>query len=389
MEKFDYIVVGAGIEGSWTAYQLIRDLQKPSVLLLERFPLPHSRGSSHGQTRIIRHAYPESFHTALMPRAFREWRQLEKDAQTDLLISKPLLCVADESGYQGLDNTIARLKEEQAKSNNTISYSELTPKELTKEFPQASFSKTHRGCIEYSAGILLADKCLATVQTQFKKLGGVIKDGFVVTSIIPGEQVQVKGHHQGVEKTEMGGKVAICPGPWAKKMIEPLLGKKLPIKTLRVPVFYWKVKKGGPGAIPASFIDHGAGEFWGIPEVEYKDMIKLCSHSTSDEADPDDRDKSFAHPNHDDLTNYVRKFFPGLEDTPSIIETCMYSVTPDNVSIIDTIPGEPNIAYACGFSGTGFKKAPCVGLMLKGLLNPEGPNDDLIPMEPFSFQRFE
>lgn len=78
--------MNAGIEGSWTAYQLVRDEKRPSVLLIERFHLPHSRGSSHGQTRIIRHAYPESFHTALMPRAFKEWRQLESDSGAHLLM---------------------------------------------------------------------------------------------------------------------------------------------------------------------------------------------------------------------------------------------------------------------------------------------------------------
>jgi sarcosine oxidase / L-pipecolate oxidase len=53
----------------------------------------------------------------------------------------------------------------------------------------------------------------------------------------------------------------------------------------------------------------------------------LCSHSTVDEADPDDRDKNFAHPNHQELTNYIKKNFPGVEDKPSVIETCMYTVT--------------------------------------------------------------
>jgi sarcosine oxidase / L-pipecolate oxidase len=73
-----------GIEGTWTAYQLLRDSAQPSVLLVERFQLPHTRGSSHGQSRVIRHSYAEHFHTALMPKAFAEWRQLEIDSKTTL-----------------------------------------------------------------------------------------------------------------------------------------------------------------------------------------------------------------------------------------------------------------------------------------------------------------
>jgi hypothetical protein len=74
--------------------------------------------------------------------------------------------VADETGYKGLDSTIAQLKQEQARSENDISFRELSNEELSKEFPQATYSKSYRGCIEYSAGILLADKCLATVQVM-------------------------------------------------------------------------------------------------------------------------------------------------------------------------------------------------------------------------------
>ena len=56
-QHYDHIVVGAGINGCWAAYHLAR--RGSSVLLLEKFPLPHSRGSSHGQSRGIRRAYPD------------------------------------------------------------------------------------------------------------------------------------------------------------------------------------------------------------------------------------------------------------------------------------------------------------------------------------------
>ncbi|KAG8237992.1 hypothetical protein J437_LFUL017712, partial [Ladona fulva] len=80
--KFDYIVVGAGIEGSWTAYHLLK--LGHDVLLLEQFTLPHSRGSSHGQTRITRYGYVEDFHAALMEEAYDKWNQLEKEAGVTL-----------------------------------------------------------------------------------------------------------------------------------------------------------------------------------------------------------------------------------------------------------------------------------------------------------------
>jgi len=70
-------------------------------------------------------------------------------------------------------------------------------------------------------------KNIVSSQSQFKKLGGVIRDGFVVTSIVPGERVEVKGQYQGKAASVTGSKLAICPGPWAKKVIEPLLEKSI------------------------------------------------------------------------------------------------------------------------------------------------------------------
>jgi len=42
-----------------------------------------------------------------------------------------------------------------------------------------------------------------------------------------------------------------------------------------VPVFYWKIKENGRGVIPVIYKDRGSGDFWSIPEIEYKNMVKV------------------------------------------------------------------------------------------------------------------
>ena len=61
--RFDTIVIGVGGMGSAALYHLARRGQR--VLGLERFDIPHSMGSSHGVTRIIRLAYYE--HPSYVP----------------------------------------------------------------------------------------------------------------------------------------------------------------------------------------------------------------------------------------------------------------------------------------------------------------------------------
>ncbi|GFN92900.1 peroxisomal sarcosine oxidase [Plakobranchus ocellatus] len=78
---YDVIVIGAGIEGSSCAYNLAKEGMK--VLLIEQFPLPHIRGSSHGQSRITRYAYSKAFYVRMMVDCFPMWAQLEKESGED------------------------------------------------------------------------------------------------------------------------------------------------------------------------------------------------------------------------------------------------------------------------------------------------------------------
>ena len=50
-----------------------------------KFPLPHSRGSSHGQSRGIRKAYPEPFLTQMMHDAYEQWHNLEEENGIQLM----------------------------------------------------------------------------------------------------------------------------------------------------------------------------------------------------------------------------------------------------------------------------------------------------------------
>ena len=103
MSHFDCIVVGAGIEGSATAYSLAQRGQR--TLLLEQvlltlwlyytykhsfiqFPLPHSRGSSHGASRITRKAYPASVpvYTEMMDEAYQLWQLLQHTTDKTLFM---------------------------------------------------------------------------------------------------------------------------------------------------------------------------------------------------------------------------------------------------------------------------------------------------------------
>src|SRR6478672_7488328 len=84
MEHYDVVVCGLGVMGSAALYELAR--RGTRVLGIDRFPPGHDRGSSHGETRIIRLAYFEHpSYVPLVRRAYELWREFEVEAARPLL----------------------------------------------------------------------------------------------------------------------------------------------------------------------------------------------------------------------------------------------------------------------------------------------------------------
>ncbi len=76
MDSYDVAVLGLGAMGSAAAYQLAK--RGRNVLGIDRFSPPHTRGSSHGETRITRLAIGEGPHySPLALRSHEIWREIE------------------------------------------------------------------------------------------------------------------------------------------------------------------------------------------------------------------------------------------------------------------------------------------------------------------------
>jgi sarcosine oxidase/L-pipecolate oxidase len=73
---YDAVVVGGGVMGVCAAFHLAQ--RGKAVLLLEQFEFLHRRGSSHGESRIIRRTYPEACYTEMMSHAYPLWEQAQQ-----------------------------------------------------------------------------------------------------------------------------------------------------------------------------------------------------------------------------------------------------------------------------------------------------------------------
>ncbi|XP_075052942.1 peroxisomal sarcosine oxidase [Mixophyes fleayi] len=378
---FDCIVIGAGIQGSFTAYHLAKNQKK--TLLLEQFPLPHSRGSSHGQTRIIRRAYAEDFYTNMMDESYQLWAELEREAGIQLYRKTGLLVIA-KAGNEEFEAVCKNMEQTQTP------WEHLTAEQLKLKYPGLFLNPGEVVCCDHNGGVLSADKALRAVQEQFQHMGGAIKDGEKVKHVQPGQVVTVTTTSSVYEAKTL----VITAGPWAQKVLSPL-GLELPLKTLRINVCYWKEKISGRSGLQQNFpaflgisLDGEEHEVYGLPSQEYPGLFKICYHG-GNEADPEERELPAKQTQVQDiqiLCNFITKYLPGLHPTPAVMEQCMYTNTPDNNFILDHHPSHKNIIIGCGFSGHGFKLSPLVGKILSELASGKQPSYDL---EPFRVTRFK
>eukprot|EP00106_Octopus_bimaculoides_P018798 XP_014786240.1 PREDICTED: peroxisomal sarcosine oxidase-like isoform X2 [Octopus bimaculoides] len=362
---YDAIVVGAGINGSSTAHYLQKNGYR--TLLLEQFPLPHTRGSSHGQSRIIRKAYLQEIFASMMREAYPMWEQLERDSGTQIYTKRKFLVMCDKQS-----NYVDRVRKTLSTCN--MAFEDVSNERLLNEF-NIKLTPGSKAIIDPEGGILHADKALSTYQDQFVKKGGTLIDETRVLSIIPGQTNQLNTS----KGTFQGRNIVLCLGPWAKSYFQQL-GIEFPLKVMRISVGYYKQKPvvGRQKQIdaPLKLYAKGHDEFYGLPEKEYPGLVKFCLHK-GPEVQPDHRDQVNSDWTLEKCKRVIEESFLGLEPEPSIVESCLYTMTPDELFVLDRHPKYRNIILAAGFSGHGFKLAPVTGKILGEMAMNKAPSYDL------------
>src|SRR5258708_22073033 len=149
---FDVIILGLGAMGSTAAHHLARRGKR--VLGIDQFPPPHNRGSSHGGSRMIRHAYWESpDYIPLVQRAYDLWRSLEKDTGTRMLQITGGINIGSRDGDL-VRRTIA------AAEQHSIPFEVLERREISRSFPVIVAEPNDVAVYEPRAGYLLPEECI-------------------------------------------------------------------------------------------------------------------------------------------------------------------------------------------------------------------------------------
>jgi sarcosine oxidase len=317
-------VVGAGVNGLATAWALRR--RGVDVVVYEQFELGHTRGSSHGGSRIFRLAYPDAKWVRLALEALDGWRELERESGEELLMLDGLL----ELFREGVQSSQAALEACRVDC-------EIFERDEAERRFGVSPAPGALVLFQPAAGIIYADRAMR-----------VLSHGLKI----------VERHKVGSVDDVDEPIVVVTAGPWARRLLAAA-GIDLPVVETRETVAFFSYEGEVPSVV-AEIVLRGHG-FYSLPDPHYG--LKVGSHMRGGPSDPDEvvgpDDQTVQ-----EIVDWTNERFPRAGREPLHAETCFYTTTDDERFILER-HGRVVVGSAC--SGHGFKFAPAVGERLAAL----------------------
>jgi len=356
MQHADVLVIGCGGVGSAALYHLAR--RGVSVVALDRFAVAHDRGSSHGETRIIRQAYFEHpDYVPLCRASYDLWDALSAECGKALRHETGLLQVGAEDGFvvSGVLGSASR---------HGLEVERLSSRDVARRFPGYVVPEGMCGVLEARGGYLDVEECVRAHVELATRHGARVEVGVAVRSwSVRGGTIEVE--------TDRGAwsadRLVVTAGAWASSLLADL---GVPFEVRRKPLFWFHsdaaAYRADRGA-PAFLFDLPDGVFYGFPDLG-DGRLKAAEHTGGDPVDdPLDVDRALRESDSARLTGFLSRHLPGVTDQVVAHAVCMYTMTPDEHFVVDRHPAHPSVVFAAGLSGHGFKMASVLGKALAEL----------------------
>jgi len=389
----DVAVVGLGAVGSAACWELTR--RGAAVLGLDRFSLLHARGSSHGDSRMVRLAYYEHpDYVPLLRRAYAGWEALEQASGQRLLYKTGGL-------YMGRMESPGELVPEslRAAREHELPHELLDRDEVRRRYPTFELPEDYGALWEPEAGFVLPERAIAG------HLRLALEAGARIHGHQPVIRLEIHPDHVQVvtpQNRYRAGHVVLAGGPWSAGLLaavsEPGKSEASPPlelglqATRQVMAWVWPDEPGRYrlGEMPVWAVEservgqprdpdadprgpHGrddpGGLWYGFPILGNRSDrpgMKVGNHFPGPPVDPDRRDFRVPRPEDAEaLLPHIQRYAPGAVKTLLGLGVCLYTMSPDGHFVVDRHPAHPDrISFACGLSGHGFKLAPALGRLL-------------------------
>jgi sarcosine oxidase len=334
------VVVGAGLLGLSTAWQLIR--RRRDVMVLETARVGHAGCGSKGLCRIFRLGYDDPRYVEMAKRALPLWRELEADTDSILLTTTGQLTFGP-----GLEALRAGL----ATAHGVFEV--WSSSQSARHFPDVV--PPGPAVFEPDSGVIHAERCLKVLRLAVD--ASLHEEVSVVRMADHGSGVTVETTRGMIRAST----VVCCAGPWTASILATA-GIHLDLRASLEQVAYFASRHSGPSSLPV-IIERAEPMVYGLPTPD-GGLFKFGRHQSSPPVAPDRADLA---PDPDDdrpLGAAVRRLLPGFGSRPVASERCFYDNSPDQDFVIDRVG---RIVIGAGTSGHGFKFGPLLGEILADL----------------------
>lgn len=366
---WDVIVVGLGAHGSAAAASLARRGVK--VLGFDAHTPPHTVGSSHGETRIIREVYAEHpDYVPLIQQSYEIWQRLEEE-------SEPLIKLMHRTGGISIGRPQARsiIGIQRSAEVHRLKLEMLEPDDIRKRWPQLNPRDEMIGAYDDRAGVLFPESCVRAQLGDAARQGAELRYGEPVTRWHPdGDGVRVH-----TAAGEFGaGKIVFAAGAWNRDFVSKL---NLPLRIERQVLFWFEPSSSPERFLPDSFPN--ASWEWSPGKALYCQAdfgrgVKTAFHHDGEMLqDIESLDREVRPSDEQNLRDAIADIMPELGGNVRRSAVCMYTDTPDMHFLIDRHPGHPNVVISSACSGHGFKFSPAVGEIVADLTTDEAPPYDI------------
>ncbi|MFL5184811.1 MAG: N-methyl-L-tryptophan oxidase [Microvirga sp.] len=374
MTTFDVAVIGLGAMGSAALFNLARQGQR--VIGIEQFEPGHDKGSSHGESRIIRLSYFE--HPSYVPlarRAMEKWRELEQLCGHNILTVTGVL----EAGYPGCPIVEGSLE---ASRLHGLDHEVLDAAEINRRFPAFKVPPHWTGLYQPEGGFLRPELAIQQFVGLAERHGAEVRTGTRVLAIEPlGSGVRVRTEAGEIE----AGSVIVAAGAWIGdfapelkphlKLTRQVLGWFEPLQ----PAYY------SPDRCPVFILESEDDACYGFPDFAGTG-VKTASHRKGAYLpSADDLSQDGGAADEAQIRRMLALAMPEANGPLRAMRTCMYTRTPDEDFVIDRSSADPRIILASPCSGHGFKFASVIGEVLADLALGKTPANDI---SRFKLERF-
>ena len=372
---FDTIVAGVGGMGSAALYHLAKRGQR--ALGLERFELGHDRGSSHGETRVIRLAYFEgSQYVPIVQRAHRLWHDLSAEAGEPLIYITGSLEMA-EPGHDFVARSRASCVD------HDLRHEMLDAAELVRRFPAFRLHPDTQAIYQPDGGYVLSEEAVRAHAALAIRHGAELHTGETVLEFRPTADGGVEVRTDRARYA--AGRLVLSAGPWMRQLVPELSGV---LATYKQAIAWFAPARAAwfaPDVLPVFIHFSDKGEFYGIPMHGGSGFKLGGPHFAREPIDPDLEARDASPRQLAALRGFLGRHMPEAVSPPVRSVGCIYTVTPDEHFIIDTLPGMPQVLVVSPCSGHGFKFAPAIGEIAADLVTKGATGHDI---SLFSMARF-